>query len=395
MHVFFSVGEPSGDLHASKLVNEWKRRHDGMRCSGFGGPLMQAAGCEIAFRLTDLAIMGIRDVIPLLWRFIALLRMAAKEFDRDRPDAVVLVDYPGFNWWVARIAKRRGIPVIYYLPPQLWAWAPWRIRKVRRFVDLVLCCLPFEFDWYRARGVNARCVGHPFFDEVASRRLDQAFLERQTATNGSDGVVVGILPGSRTHEIELNFGVQLSVMNELRRQIPNVRFLVASFNEGQRRRCEEKLAASRLELPLEFHVGRVSEIIELSQACLMVSGSVSLELLARNTPAVVIYRSGPFHYFLGRMLITCRFISLPNLIAGKPIMPEFVLLGEAQAEVREITTIIRDWLAQRDARESVVSEMHELQRQIASPGATARVVDAIEEHLGAIANTTAARRRAA
>lgn len=395
MHIFLSVGDPSGDLHAAKLIEELKSRVPNLTCSGFGGPLMQAAGCRIRYRLTDLAVMGILDVLPLLWRFIALLRRAGRQLDRHRPDAVVLVDFPGFNWWIARLAKRRGIPVLYYLPPQLWAWAPWRIGKMRRLVDQVLCCLPFEYDWYHQRGVNARCVGHPFFDEVASRQLNRSFLDQQSMLGGKDGLIVGILPGSRTHEIELNFQVQLKIAADLHRQFPNVRFLVASFSESQRKKCESKLAASGFQFPVEFHVGKTSEIIELADVCFMVSGSVSLEMLARKTPAVVMYRSGPFHYWLGRVLITCRFISLPNLIAGRPILPEFVMLGDSQPEIRRITEILEDWLSNPASRAAVAADLQQLQREIAIPGATSRVADSILEHLGRESGTAPARRSAA
>src|SRR5579872_2182624 len=129
MHIFFSVGEPSGDLHAAKLAAELKQRVPGLECSGFGGPLMEAAGCRLIYRLTDLAVMGILPVIPLLFKFLRLIWQARRSFQEQRPDAVVLVDFPGFNWWIARSAKKLGIPVIYYLPPQLWAWAPWRVAS--------------------------------------------------------------------------------------------------------------------------------------------------------------------------------------------------------------------------------------------------------------------------
>jgi lipid-A-disaccharide synthase len=395
MHLFLSVGEPSGDLHASKLIEELRRRVPGLRCSGFGGPLMQGAGCEIHYRLTDLAVMGILAVIPLLWRFISLVMYAGTLLDRERPDAVLLVDFPGFNWWIARLAKRRGIPVYYYLPPQLWAWAPWRIRKMRRLVDRVLCCLSFEDAWYRARNIPVQYVGHPFFDEVALRRLDQEFLDRERKKTAPDGLIVGILPGSRNLEIDMNFQLQAQVMANLHRRFPRVRFLVASYRDAQRKKCEEILAASRLNIPVEFHVGRTSEIIELADVCLMVSGSVSLELLARSTPAVVVYRSGPFHYWLGRMLITCRFISLPNLMADRRLLPEFVVLGDSRADIRAITGILEGWLSDPAARGAAVAELEQLRNEVAVPGATARAATAILDQFAAGAQETGSARAAA
>src|SRR5262249_11663087 len=207
MHIFFSVGEPSGDLHAAKLVSEFQRRIAGVQCSGFGGPVMQEAGCRLLYRLTDLAVMGFLPVVPLLFRFVRLAREAQRYLKKTRPDAVVLVDFPGFNWWIARGAKKLGIPVFYYLPPQLWAWAPWRVRRMRKFVDHVISCLPFEVEWYRQRSVAAEFVGHPFFDEVAARPLDGAFVDKQREVAGADGRIVAILPGSRHHEISHNFPI--------------------------------------------------------------------------------------------------------------------------------------------------------------------------------------------
>ena len=148
----------------------------GVRFSGLGGPEMQAAGCDCLYQLTDLAVMGFGQVIPLIGEFYRVYRRARDFLRREHPDAVVLVDFPGFNWWIAAAAKKQGIPVYYYCPPQLWAWAPWRIRKVRKFVDCVLSVLPFEAEWFRARDVDVSYVGHPFFDDVAAHELDSEFL---------------------------------------------------------------------------------------------------------------------------------------------------------------------------------------------------------------------------
>src|SRR5688572_23081816 len=143
MHIFFSAGEASGDQHGAHLMRELRRRCPQARFTGFGGPLMEQAGLASLHRLTDLAVIGVWAVLPLLWTFFKLVRRAGEYLDEHRPDAVILIDFPGFNWWIARKAKRAGVQVIYYMPPQLWAWAPWRIRKVRRYVDHVLAALPF------------------------------------------------------------------------------------------------------------------------------------------------------------------------------------------------------------------------------------------------------------
>ncbi len=171
MKIFFSVGEPSGDQHAAHLIEELRWRDPNIESCGFGGPEMRNAGCDVHFQMTDLAVMGVLRAIPLISKFYKLAKQAETFFKEDRPDAVVLVDFPGFNWHIAKRAKKAGIPVFYYLPPQLWAWGSWRIRRVRKYVDHVLCALPFEQEWYAARGINSRYVGHPFFDEVAAKAV--------------------------------------------------------------------------------------------------------------------------------------------------------------------------------------------------------------------------------
>lgn len=376
MHIFFSAGEPSGDLHTSKLILELQRRHPGIRCSAYGGPLMAEAGCELIFRLTDMAVMGFLRVVPLLLKFYRLVCAADQYFQEHRPDAVVLVDFPGFNWWIARRARRRGIPVFYYLPPQLWGWAPWRVKRMRRFVDHVLCCLPFEAAWYRERGVEAQFVGHPFFDEVAERRLDEDAL-REMADRGRNRRTVGVLPGSRRHELLHNFSLQIDIMRRLSHDLPETRFLVACYKQSHLQYCREQLNRHAPELPVELHVGRTSEIIELAEVCLMVSGSVSLELLARKTPAVVIYHLGRLLHALKGTFITCPFISLPNLIADRLIMPEFTPSGKAIAEAGQITGILHTWLTEPAAHASVVAELESISARVATSGATANAAAAI------------------
>ena len=381
MHIFFSVGEPSGDLHASKLVAELKRRVPGLECSGFGGPLMKDAGCRVLYRLTNLAVMGILPVIPLLFKFIGLARGAQRYLERQRPDAVVLVDFPGFNWWIARGAKKLGIPVFYYLPPQLWAWAPWRVRRMKKYVDFVLSCLPFEVEWYRRRSVAAQFVGHPFFDEVVHKALDDDFIRQHSSPATGAVRTVAVLPGSRNHEVQQNFRIQIGVMQKLHQRLPGVQFVVASYKEGQREVCRRLLAERAPELAVTLHVKKTSEIIELADACLMVSGSVSLEVLARKTPAVVVYKINRAFYWFIAPLITCQYFSLPNLIAKHPIMPEFAPIDDPRWSIDTMTDILHRWLSDDAAYARQTAELTRLVAAVATPGATANAANAILDRL--------------
>ncbi len=388
MHLFFSVGEPSGDQHAAQLLRALGIRVPAARFSGFGGPQMEAAGLDNLYRLTDLAVMGLGSVAPLLGSFYRQYRRAKRFLRRERPDAVVLVDCPGFNWWIAAAARRLRIPTLYYLPPQLWAWAPWRIRKVRRFVDVVLAALPFEAEWYRARGIDVEYVGHPFFDEVAEQRLDQAFLDRcRWGEHGHPVRTVGILPGSRRQEVVHNFPVMLQVMQRLTRKHPEVRFRVACYKESHRTYCRGLLQGEYARLPIDLHVGRTSEIIEAAECCLMTSGSVSLEMLARATPAVVQYRAGPLTGAVARCVLTCRYISLPNLIAGRALLPEHPFVFRASQHSLWMAAELDEWLSDTARLQAARSELQQLKEQIVRTGGVATAAETILRRVGESAST--------
>jgi len=379
MHIFFSVGEPSGDEHAAHLITKLRQRHTGLRVSGFGGPKMEARGLESIYRLTDLAVMGIFQVIPLLGRFFLLMKRAERFFAEDPPDAVVLVDFPGFNWWIARKARAAGIPVFYYLPPQLWAWASWRVRRVRRFVDHVISSLPFERDWYEQHGVEVHYVGHPFFDEVHEHPLDARFVDRWSQHR--PGKTIAVLPGSRSHEIHRNWPVMIEVMKRLHARHSDVTFLVACYREKYHRYCLEEMLQNAAELPVQFFVGKTSEIIEAADCALMVSGSVSLEMVARGTPAVVLYRTGWPTYCIGRMLVHCRFMSLANLIGRREIMPEFLSVGNPEPQIRSMTDILDHWLRVPEERHRVVEELQSTLGTFIETGATIRTAEFILDRL--------------
>ncbi|MCA9085323.1 MAG: lipid-A-disaccharide synthase [Planctomycetaceae bacterium] len=381
MQIFFSAGEASGDQHAAHLIQELRHRHPELQFTGFGGPEMAQNGCHLLFELTQLAVMGFLRVIPLLARFRKLVIQAEQWFDDRRPDAVVLVDFPGFNWWIAQAAKKRGIPVFYYLPPQLWAWAPWRIRRVRKWVDHVICSLPFEFDWYRSRGVSAVWVGHPFFDEVAARRMDESLVQ-ELRSRETGSVTVGILPGSRNHEVDRNFPVMLQVMRNLSAGIPRLRWIVGAHREEHRTKCQQLQEQSCPDADVTYFVGRTPEVIEAADCCLMVSGSISLELLARRTPGIVLYRVPAIGRFFARFLMNCRFITLTNLIADREVMPEYISSGNPASDIEKITNTLRHWVQQPAALQEKRSELSALAQAVAITGATQRTAEFLLNSLG-------------
>ena len=379
MHIFFSTGEPSGDQHAAHLVRALRERVPDARFSGFGGTHLEQAGAEVLYPLTEMAVMGITAVLPLLKKFYDIAQQGRRFIEEQRPDAVVLIDFPGFNWHIAKYAKQAGIPVYYYCPPQLWAWAGWRISRVRKYVDTILSVLPFEAEWYRNQGVHVEYVGHPFFDEVAEKQLDEAFC-RSLRPSGER--LVGFLPGSRKSEVTRNFPAMLEVASQIHRDHPDVRFPVACYKEYQRDWCVEQLQQFGEPLPLDFHVGRTSEIIATMDCCLMVSGSVSLEVLARSKPAIVTYRPDMMNYVYGKAVVTIKYMSLINLMVDRELIPEFLYVFDVKKNAARMHAVIDGWLRNPSEMKVVASELDALRNEIVQVGGVGKAADTILKLLG-------------
>jgi lipid-A-disaccharide synthase len=305
----------------------------------------------------------------------------------------VLIDYPGFNWWIARRAKAHGIPVFYYTPPQIWAWAQWRVKKMRRLVDHVLCSLPFEEPWLREHGCNATFVGHPFFDEVRRQSLDESFV---AAMQRRPGPLVAILPGSRTQEVSHNLKWFLKAAGHVRAAVPGVRFAVAAFKPHQAEMAAKEAAQSGL--PIEVFSGKTPELIHAADCCLACSGSVSLELLYQTKPTVILYWISPLAYRVQEFFRKVKYITLVNLLAadelfpddispydpGQPdadrvLFPEYLTCDDKSAEIAAHVT---GWLTDSAARLKLVQRLAELKARIAHGGASARASEYILRALG-------------
>ena len=400
MRVFLSAGEPSGDHHAAALVRELRARRPDVEFVGLGGPQLEAAGCRLVADLTRLAVMWFLRVILSIHRFVDLARRAERSFLDARPDVCVLVDFPGFHWWLAWRAKRHGIPVVFYCPPQIWAWASWRIGKMRRLVDHVLSALPFEHEWFAARGMTSTLVGHPFFDECGGHPhpgpLPEADGGSRRAADGRPLVL--LLPGSRGQEIGGNLVSILRAAAAVRRQVPEARFTVAALHERHAARVREVIAASgeASGLGIAVEAGRTRELIAVADVAIAVSGSVSLELLAAGVPTVIVYRIGGFAYVVQSFFRHARFITLVNLLAcrqpigpvrpvllpprGVPpadpeaVFPEYLAVGDpAERAAGHVIEWLRDPAALGRARARVAA----VATRVAHPGSAARAAAAV------------------
>ncbi len=373
MRIFISAGEPSGDLHAANLARAILARRPEAEIVGFGGDHLKATGAKLLFPLTELAVMWFGRVLLNLHKFFALADQADAYFRDEKPDVVVLIDYPGFHWALAKRAKARGIPVIYYVPPQLWAWAGWRVKKVQKWVDHVLCSLPFEPDWYHKRGVpGATFVGHPYFDELSDRPLDHDFLADQSARKAP---IVAILPGSRTQELHRNFPAMLRAAFKVAAKRRDVRFVVACLHEKHQALAQEMIRESGLHIPsLELHAGKTAELIRLADVAWAVSGSVGLELMNEALPTVVVYTIKRFDLFVARRFMTTPYISLVNLLAGNEVMPEYLTDRDVSSEMAEHALL---WLNDPASRAHASQLLADLRDRVAVPGASERAAERV------------------
>ena len=398
--IFFSVGEPSGDLHASNLIFDFQNSESGNEYEffGYGGPKMAQAGCELMEDLTQHAVMFLSGIFSKIAKFRRLLNEAERVFESQKVDLVVLVDYSGFNWHVAKRAKKHGIPVVFYGIPQMWAWAPWRVRKMRRNVDLGICKLPFEKEWLEKRNCSAEYVGHPFFDEMQRQEFDTEF-EGQLRNELKDDELVAILPGSRKQELESNIPVFLKTARLIQESRPNTKFAISCLNEEQRGLAQEIIERSdestfaRQSVPL--YGGKTPELIRLAKCCLACSGSVSLELMYRTTPTVIHYRLPAHLYAAQKLFLRIKYITLVNLLWTESIQrkgmqvynpdepgaeevpfPEYLTCRDKSAEMKgQILKLLND--------ESIFNEktrmLELLKEKYGREGASRRAVDVINE----------------
>jgi lipid-A-disaccharide synthase len=372
MRIFLSTGEPSGDLHAANLIHSLKKLRPDVQVVGFGGPKMAEAGGTLLYPLVDLAVMWFLRVLLNINKFFRLLDQAEAEFVNNRPDAVVLIDYPGFHWHLAKRAKKHGIPVIYFVPPQIWAWAGWRIKKIKKSFDHVLCSLPFEPAWYHERGfAGAVHIGHPYFDELAERVIDASFVAELSSRPGP---LVAILPGSRTQELTRNLPILLKAAAKLASDHPDVRFAVACLHAKHRNLASEILEASGLAVDVELHAGRTPELIRVADVAWAVSGSVGLELMVEALPTVVLYKIKAFDLWVAKRCIKSKYISLVNLLADSEVMPEYLTAIDVSDELAGWAS---KWLSNPQERRKASQALAALRDRIAIPGASDRAAERI------------------
>ncbi|MBU1001880.1 MAG: lipid-A-disaccharide synthase [Proteobacteria bacterium] len=365
--IWINAGEVSGDLHGALLVKALRRRASNVRCLGMGGSAMAEAGFQEEFNISELSLLGLFEVLAHLPRVLGLMRRLYLRLKEERPDAVVLIDSPDFNFFVARMARRLGIPVYYYICPQVWAWRTGRVEFLKRFVRRVLCILPFEKPFLAAHGLDADFVGHPLMDQIPLDELDAV-----PRIKGR----VGILPGSRTREIESLLPEFVAAARRIKARLPE-----ASFALVRAPGVSEAKLAPYLPDDLEVEILPPEDRYRFMRQCeviLAASGTVTLETALLGTPTVVAYKISPLSYRIGRALVKVEFMSLPNLILGEEAFPE-LLQEEVSGEA--IAHKALAWLTDEAAMAAVHSRLERLAGLVGEPGAPDRAVGIILDDL--------------
>lgn len=373
--ILLVAGEASGDLHGAALAGALRRLDPDLRLRGMGGERMLAVGVDLVVPPADRGVVGLTELVGKARLLLGAFR-ALRQAIRAGPDLVVLIDLPDFNLALARVARRAGVPVLYFVSPQVWAWRRWRVRTIRRLVRKVLVIFPFEEAFYRRAGVEATFVGHPLMDQVAALPSWEA-ARRALALDGA-GPVVGLLPGSREAEVRRHLPLMLEAGAAIRNRVPGARFVLAMADP-----IPDGLVASCLAgagVPVRAVRKQTPEVMRAADLLLVASGTATLEAALAGTPMVILYRVSTLSWLVGRLLVRVPHIGMPNLIAGRGIIPE-VIQFEATGE--RLAGEALGLLTRPEALARMRRDLAEVRDRLGPPGAAGRAAAEVLGFLGA------------
>ena len=359
--IFFVAGESSGDIHGSNLIRALRAARPDWTFEGLGGRLMAGAGMDLRHDLAGDAIMGFAEVVRHLLPIRRLFHETVARLRDTRPDAVVLIDYPGFNLRLAAEAKKLGIPVVYYISPQVWAWKKRRIHTIARLVDLMLVIFPFEEELYRKVGVPCVYVGHPLPDHIARYRA--------AAETGGE-MTIGLLPGSREQELRRIAPVMFEVAAGIRERHPEARFVVPCVSEAR----AEQVRALAGGFPVELRVGGMYDVLSRARFCLVASGTATLETALFGVPMAILYKTSPLTYWIARMVVDIKHIGIVNILAGRGVVPEFI---QHEATRETVLPAALELIGDTPARRAMLDDLRAVREGLGGGGASARAAEKI------------------
>jgi len=371
MSIYFVAGEVSADNHGAALMRSLRAVDPELKFIGRGGPQMQQiAGAQFMNWIGDAGVLGLWEVLRKYGYFREQFRQTMAEIQESKPDAVVLIDYPGFNLRLARSLRRQSQrhKTIYYISPQVWAWNRGRIKKMARFIDLVLCIFPFETDLYAASGLRAVFVGHPMIERLETQKLD----------THRDQSLIGLFPGSRSREVRKIFPVMIESARRLLQLNRTLRFQVAAASEQLADEMRKMGAKELLLDAIEIVVGQTAAIMQRAFVGIVASGSATLEAAYFGMPFVLIYKVAWPTYVAARLVVNVDFLGMPNLLAGKEVVPEFI---QHEAKPDAIVNAVRSLMEDSPARDRMISDFEVTTSKLGGTGASERAAQAILEEL--------------
>ncbi|MDY4919627.1 MAG: lipid-A-disaccharide synthase [Phascolarctobacterium sp.] len=367
--ILISAGEASGDIHAAAVTAAIKKIDSTAEVFGMGGDALRAAGGEVLFDIKDHGVMGFVEVIKKLPDLFKLRSDFARVMDERKPDCMVVVDYPGFNMKLAKLAHDKGIPVVSYIAPSAWAWNKGRAKKVAKIVDKVACIFPFEYDVYEEAGAPVEFVGHPLLD-IVHPEMERAEAEAWAGKQAGRPLVL-IMPGSRLMEIEKMLPTLLEGAKLLQKQMPEVQFAMPRAGTIPLELLQNKIKASGLEVKITE--GHNYDLFSVADLALATSGTVTLEAALCGLPSVIVYRTSAINAFIARRVINIPNIGLPNIVAGRQILPE--LLQEEFTPAKVAATAAE--LLAPERREQLDANLAFMKQRLGEPGAVGRVAQLI------------------
>lgn len=374
--IFIVAGETSGDLHGALLVKELKYKLRDTEFFGLGGKNLQNAGVKLLFNITDLAVVGFFEVLANISKFKKIFKATLLEIDKIKPDCCILVDYPGFNLRLARELKKKGICVIYYISPQVWAWGKTRVKLIKDCVDKMIVLFDFEKEFYNHFGIKAEVVGHPLLDTVNVDLGPELFLKKVNFNKDKD--TVALMPGSRKKEVYTLLPIMLEAARKISEQSQQkAQFILIEANTIKSDPHISQILNQYRDLELvtipeeERHDGLFA-----SDIAIIASGTATLEAMLLDTPMVVIYKLNLLSWIFARLLIKIPYIGLVNVVAGEKIVPELI---QFKAKPRLIAKAYRDILSNREKYKSIVLKLDDAKKKLGSPGATQRAAGIIAE----------------
>ena len=357
------TGEASGDLHGAHLVHALQKQLPHAEICGVGGTHLQAKGVTLISSSDELAVVGVSEVVRKLRTVFSVYKKLSRYLKEQRPDLLILVDYPEFNLRLARVAHKLGIPIVYYISPQVWAWRSYRVNLIRRLITKMLVIFPFEQEFYRRYGVDVEWVGHPLAESVISSQTKEEFCKQHELDPSQP--IVGILPGSRESEVEQLLPVMLDAAHRIHQQKPTVQFVLPLASSM------EQSALFNVTLPRFIHIIRQQtyEAIHAADMIVTASGTVTVETAILETPMIITYIVSPLTYWLGRMFIKVPFIGMVNLIAGKEVAKELIQkMVTPDTIAQEALTLLNDPNKLNNLRQAVKT----VHTKLGKPGAPDR-----------------------